>query len=652
MKKIGVFLCHCGINISATVDIEKAMEALKDYPGVAHIEDYKYMCSDPGQQLIKKKIKDLGLDGVVVCACSPTLHENTFRLTVKAAGMNEYKMEMANIREQCSWVHKDKTVATEKAIKIIKSVIEKARLDEALDPIEVDITRKAMVIGAGVAGIQTALNIANSGYEVILVEREPSIGGKMAQLSETFPTLDCSQCILTPKMVEVSNHPKIKLMTYSEVVDVSGFVGNFKVKVKRKATGLDWDVCNGCGLCTEKCPKKLPSEFDQGLGERKAIYRPFPQAVPNRVVIDFENCTYMQSGKCGICQKVCPVKAIDFDKEDKFVEEEVGAIICATGFETYSVKDIPEFGGGKLPDVVDGLTFERILSASGPTGGEVRRPSDGKVPKDIVFLECVCSRDPEHYLPYCSKVCCMYTVKHAMLYKHRVHDGQPYVFYMDMRTGGKGYEEFYQRAAEEDKVVFIRGKVSKLYQDDDKIVVCGVDTLSNETIEIRADMVVLATAIVPSKGIRELTKLLKIQIDQHGFLSEAHPKLRPVESLTAGVYLAGCAQSPRDIPDTVSQASGAASMVCTLFANEKLKHEPIIVGVNEDICSGCGICTVVCPYDARKTNLEKKLVEVNEVLCEGCGACAAACPSGAAQQNNYTDNQINAMIKAILGKGG
>ncbi|MCG2714893.1 MAG: CoB--CoM heterodisulfide reductase iron-sulfur subunit A family protein [Candidatus Marinimicrobia bacterium] len=648
MKRIGVFVCHCGINIAATVDIESVVKDLEDYPGVVLVHDYKYMCSDPGQNMIKEKIKSERLDGIVVAACSPTLHENTFRLACKTAGMNPYNCEIANIREQCSWVHKNKDEATLKAKLIIKSIVEKALLDEELEPVKVPVIRKALVLGGGIAGIQAALSIANSGHEVILVERQSSIGGRMAQLSETFPTLDCSQCILTPKMVDVAQHDKIRLMTYSELEDISGFVGNFKVKIRQKAKYVDWDKCTGCGLCIEKCPKKAPSEFDQGLEKRKAVFTPFPQAVPNKPVIDHENCTYFKTGKCQLCKIVCSFDAVDFDETETFIEEEVGAIVVATGYDFYPVLNMDEYGSGKLPDVIDGLSFERILSASGPTGGEVRRPSDGTVPKEIVFIKCVGSRDPENHFPYCSKICCMYTTKHAMLYKHRVHDGQPYIFYMDVRAGGKGYEEFYQRAQEEDNVIFLRGKVSKVYQDDDKVVVCGIDTIYGRNVEIRADMVVLAMAIRPSKGVVELAKLLKIAIDQNGFLTEAHPKLRPVESLTAGIYLAGCAQAPKDIPDTVAQASATASMVSNLFSQEYLLHEPLITGVNEDLCSGCGVCVTVCPYDARKLNKEEGIVEVNEVLCEGCGSCSAACPSGAAQQKNFTDTQLSNMIKAIL----
>jgi heterodisulfide reductase subunit A len=648
MKKIGVFVCHCGHNIAGTVDIDGVLAALKDYPGVAHVEDYRYMCSNPGQELVQSRIQEKGLDGVVVAACSPNLHENTFRIAVRMAGMNPYMVEMANIREQCSWVHPEKEIATNKAIRIIQSIVEKTRLNEQLTPLSMTVKRKALVIGGGIAGIQASLNIANSGYDVVLVEKQPSIGGRMAQLSETFPTLDCSQCILTPKMVEVIQNEKIDLLTYSEIVDVSGFVGNFNVHIERKAAAVNWAKCNGCGVCIEKCPAKVPSEFDQNLGMRKAIYRPFPQAVPNKVVIDKDHCRYFQKGKCRVCEKVCPTGAIDYEQESEIIEEEVGAIVLATGFELYSVTNVPEYGMGRIPDVIDGLTFERLLSASGPTGGEIRRPSDGKIPKRVVFVECVCSRDPEHYFSYCSTICCMYTAKHALLYKHRVPDGEACVFYMDIRAGGKDYEEFVQRTIEEENVLYLRGRVARMYSEDGRVTVCGTDTLTQQNMEIQADLVVLAMAMRPSAGTEELAKKINICTSETGFLTEAHPKLRPVESLTAGIYLSGCAQAPRDIPDTVAQASGASSMVCSLFGSEKLYHDPIIAGVDEELCSGCGICVAVCPYDARKHNSEKGVAEVNEILCEGCGACTAACPSGAAQQKNYTDSQIHEMINAIL----
>ena len=647
MKRTGVFICHCGINIAGTVDVKKVAKELSKHKGVVHSEEYVYMCSDPGQNLIIDAIKEKKLDSVIVACCSPTLHESTFRNTVKSAGLNPYQCEIANIREQCSWVHKDMDKATEKAIKVTKSAVERVRRNESLDPISIPVTRRAMVIGGGIAGIQSALDLANSGYEVILVERSPSIGGHMIQLSETFPTLDCSQCILTPKMVEVSKHPKIKLLTYSEVQEISGYVGNFKVKILKKPTYVDPDKCTLCDECTKVCPVVVPNEFDLGLTGRRAIYIPFPQAIPATYTLDIKNCPGLLPIACGKCADVCEPNAIDYDMKPEIVEEEVGAIIVASGYDQYDKELMAEYGYGKYPDVLDGLQFERLLSASGPTMGKILRPSDHKEPKEVVFIQCVGSRDPELHCAYCSKICCMYTAKHAMLYKHHVHDGQAYVFYIDIRSGGKGYEEFVQRAVEEDGVLYLRGKVSKIFEDKGKIKVWGVDTLAGKDIEIDADMVVLAMATRPSKGAEELAKKLKIALDKDGFLSEAHPKLRPVESVTSGMFLAGAAQAPKDIPEAVAQASGAAAKAIAILSQERLYHAPTVAKVNLNLCTGCGMCVHVCPYDA--LSLKDGKVEVNEVLCEGCGTCSATCLRAAIQVKNLTPSQVNEMIKVSLG---
>ncbi len=647
MKRTGVFVCHCGINIAGTVDVKRVAKELSKHSGVVHSEDYVYMCSDPGQNLIIDAIKEKKLDNVVIACCSPTLHETTFRNTSESAGLNKFQCEIANIREQCSWVHKDMDKATEKAIKITKSAVEKVRRNESLEPISIPVTRRALVIGGGIAGIQSALDLANTGFEVILVEREPSIGGHMIQLSETFPTLDCSQCILTPKMVEVSKHPNIKLMTYSEVQEISGYVGNFIVKILKKPTYVDADKCTLCDECTKVCPVVVSNEFDLGLTGRRAIYIPFPQAIPATYTLDISACPGLLPIACGKCADVCEPGAIDFDMKPKIVEEEVGAIIVASGFDLYEKELMGEYGYGKYPDVLDGLQFERLLSASGPTMGKVLRPSDRKEPKEVVFIQCVGSRDPELHCPYCSKICCMYTAKHAMLYKHHVHDGQAYIFYIDIRSGGKGYEEFVQRAVEEDGVLYLRGKVSKIFEEKGKIKVWGVDTLAGKDIEIDADMVVLAMAMRPSKEAEELAKKLKIALDKDGFLAEAHPKLRPVESVSSGMFLAGAAQAPKDIPEAVAQASGAASKAVAILSQERLSHAPTVAKVNVNLCSGCGMCVLVCPYDA--LSLKDGKVEVNEVLCEGCGSCSATCLRAAIQVKNLTPLQVNEMIKVSLG---
>ncbi len=647
MKRIGVFICHCGVNIKDTVDVELLTEQLENYPGVVHIENYMFMCSDPGQNQIKAAIEENKLDGVVIAACSPTLHESTFQNVIEEMGINKYQLEIANIREQCSWVHNDKEEATRKANLIIKTALEKLRLNESLSPVSSPMTKRVMVIGGGIAGIQAALDIADGGYEVLLVEKKPSIGGHMIQLSETFPTLDCSQCILTPKMVQLAKHKNIKLYVNSEVEKVEGFVGNFTAKINRKPQYVNPDICTMCGDCIDNCPVVVPSEYDEGLSWRKAIYVPFPQAIPATFTIDTENCLGFDPIACGECRKACKPEAINYDKKPETFEEKIGAIILATGYDLYPVEKMAEYGYGKFPDVLNGLQFERILSATGPTGGKMLRPSDGKIPKEIVFIQCSGSRDPERHNSYCSKICCMYSLKHAKLYKHKVHDGQPYIFYIDIRSGGKRYEEFIQQAVSEDGVIYIRGKVAKIYKEDDKMIVHGMDTLTGKKIEIKADLVVLAQSMIPSEGVNKLIQNLKLSTDEHGFLNEAHPKLRPLESIQSGFYLTGAAQGPKDIPDSVAQASGAAAKVLALMSQQEIYHEPIIAWVDEEKCSGCGICISTCPYGARALNFDG-IAEVNEVLCEGCGACISACPSSASQQRNLTDDQINNMIDIIL----
>ncbi len=657
MRRIGVFVCSCGLNIAGRVDVQKVTDAAAGIPGVVHSENYKYMCSEPGQNLIADAIRQKRLDGLVVAACSPAMHELTFRSAAKLAGLNPYMVQMANIREHCSWVHRDEEQATAKATDIVRAAVEKVRRDQPLEPTRIPLTKKALVIGGGIAGMQSALDIADAGYDVVLVEKDATIGGRMAQLSETFPTLDCASCILTPKMAEVARHPRIQLAMCSRVTQVAGYVGNFTVQITQAPTYVDWEKCIGCMDCQERCPSRLPSEFDRGLGKRKAIGVDFPQAVPNRPVIKADHCLYLQKGRCGICEKICPVEAVDFQQQEKVWEEEVGAIIVATGFDVLGAEAFAEYGYGQYPDVIDSLAYERLNSSSGPTEGVIRRPSDGEIPKEVVFIQCAGSRDPDKGKAYCSKICCMYTAKHATLYRHKVPDGQAYIFYMDIRAGGKGYEEFVQRAVEQDGALYLRGRVSRVYEEDGKIVVKGVDTLAGENIEIAADLVVLASAVTPRTGARELAQVLKVPADQDGFYNEAHPKLRPVETVTAGVYLAGAVAGPRDIPEAVANASGAAAKVAVLFSNDELENEPLIAAVDESKCSGCLWCVPVCPFDAIE---EKELIErvgskevtrpvatVNAGLCQGCGACSVACRDGAMNLKGFTNEQILAEVEAL-----
>lgn len=655
MARIGVFVCWCGSNIAETVDVKRAAEMIAKIPGVVYSIDYKYMCSDPGQDMVKNAIKEHKLTGVVVASCSPRMHEKTFRKAAAEAGLNPYMLEMANIREHCSWVHDNKEEGTQKAIDLIRMMVEKVKRNKPLQNIKIPVTKKALVIGGGVTGIQAALDIAAGGVPVILLEREPSIGGHMSMLDETFPTLDCSQCILTPKMVEVAQNPLVTIMTYAELEKLDGFIGNFKATIKKKARHVVVEECTGCGTCWTKCPTKVTSEFEQGLGIRKAIYIPFPQAIPSRPVIDENNCLKFTKDKCGICAKICPKQCIHYDDKEEFVEIDVGSVVVATGYDLMPTSAFGEYGYGKYPDVVTSLQFERMVCASGPTLGDLQRPSDKKKPKTVVFIQCVGSRDPEHHKAYCSKICCMYTAKQTMLYRHKVHDGNAYVFYIDIRSNGKNYEEFLRRAQEEDRAQYIRGRVSMVYQDGPDLVVEGADTLTNSQVRIRADLVVLATAMVSPKGVKELAQKLGIGYDQHGFLTEAHPKLRPVESATAGIFLAGCAISPRDIPDSVSEASGAAAKVLGLLSKSELEKEGVVASVRECSCTGCQNCIRVCPFTAialkdirdKAGNLIRQVANVNPGLCTGCGTCTPTCPSRSIDLQGFTDEEIFAEINAM-----
>jgi len=645
-KRIGVFVCHCGLNIASAVDVEKVVEEIKKYPGVVHAENYIYMCSDPGQDKIRKAIEEEKLDAVVNCNCSPSLHENTFRGVASSQGINPYHCEIANIREWCSWPHANSPEeANQKALRIIQTTIERLRRNEALTPMVVPLTKKVLVIGGGIAGMQAALDIAHSGYQVYLLEKEPSLGGHAVQLSAMVLTLDSATCTIGPMMSEVVNHPLIELLNYSEVEEVEGYVGSFKVKVRRKATSVDPKLCDACGLCHEKCPQAVSSEFNCSLNTRKAIYLSYPDAVPNQYVIDRSTCLHFNGEDCHLCKEVCPRGAIDYDREDVVEEIGVGAIVVATGYNLYPKEVIEEYENDE--DVLDGLQFERLLSPGGPTAGIVKRPSDGKVPQEVVFIQCVGSRDPENHKPYCSRICCMYTAKQAILYKKAVPEGQVYIFYIDIRATGKGCEEFIKDGVDEEGLLYLRGRVSKVFRDGEKIAVWGVDTLSNKRIEISADMVVLSMAVVGHEGNRELGKKLNIITDTNSFVAEAHPKLGPVETLTAGIYLCGCAQAPKDIPDSIAQASGAASKILSLFSRKELLHEPQISCVDQEVCSGCGYCESICAYRAVEVDPKKRVAVVNEAVCEACGACAATCPSGAIQLKNCNRRQMMDMIDQI-----
>lgn len=648
--KIGVYVCHCGLNIADIVDVEEVSKYATTLPAVVVSRNYKFMCSDPGQNMIKEDIKELGLNRVVVASCSPLMHEPTFRRAIQEAGVNPYLFEMANIREHCSWITEDHKEATEKAKALVSAAVRRVYYHQPLEIREVPVNPNTLIIGGGIAGIQAALEIADSEHKVYLVERDPSIGGHMIQFDKTFPTLDCSACILTPKMTSVGMHPYIELMAYSEVEEISGFVGSFKARIRKKARYVDEDKCNGCGVCVTKCPWKADSEFDLGLSERKAIYTPFAQAVPNIPVIDTEHCAYFLKGKCRACEKFCELGAIDFEQVDQIVEIEVGNIIVTTGYDPFDPTPITQYGYGKLDNVYTGLEFERICNAVGPTSGKIVL-KDGSEPKSVAILHCVGSRD-ENYHEYCSRVCCMYALKYSHLIKERT-DAEVYQMYIDMRCFGKGYEEFYKRLSEEG-VNFIRGKAAEVtdraINEDEKgkLIVCGEDTLLCKTIRVPVDMVILATALEPRSDAAEVAKLLTITQSADGFFLERHPKLDPVATMTDGVYIAGCCQSPKDIPDTVAQASAAATRVLALISKGRVELEAATAVIDEEKCSGCRICNLLCPYSAISFIEDEKVSRINEALCKGCGTCVAACPSAAITHRQFTMEEITAEIEGVL----
>lgn len=653
--RIGVYVCHCGSNIAGVVNVYEvakwAQEQLSDQ-GVVVAKEYKFMCSSLGQKLIEDDIQNEKLDRVVVAACSPHLHEKTFRGAASRAGLNPYLVEMASVREQVSWVTSGNQLATEKAKAMISGAVARVREHEPLDPIQVPINPSTLVVGGGIAGIQAALEIANSGFHVYLVEREPSIGGHMAQFDKTFPTLDCAACILTPRMSEVGMHPNIEMLTWSEVENVEGYLGNYTVTVRKKARYVDVSLCTSCGICEQKCPKKvIDDKFNVGIGYRKAIYTPFEQAVPKFPVLDRENCTYFEKGTCKACEKFCGPGAIKFDDQDEVVNLNVGNVILATGYDMFDARRIPRYGYGHLTNVFTSLEFERMCNAAGPTNGAIVM-RDGKTPpKSVGIIHCVGSRDHK-YNTYCSSICCMQSLKFAHLVKERT-GADVYNFYIDMRTAAKDYDEFYQKVLEEGTNL-IRGKVAEVTDGglfdglDGKLIIQVEDTLIGKQRRIPVDMVILAIALEPRHDASYVAHQFGISTNVHGWFTEKHPKLDPVATMTDGIFIAGCASGPKDIPASVAQGSAAAARVISYIQQRELALEPVRASINAEQCSGCRICNGLCPFNAISFDAEKMVSEVQQALCQGCGTCVAACPAGAITGTGFTNQQVLAQIEGLM----
>ncbi len=649
--RIGVYVCHCGSNIAGKVDVKAVADFAGTLEDVIVSRDYLFMCSEPGQDIIRQDIQEHKLNRIIVAACSPLMHEKTFRKTCALTGLNHYLLQVANIREHCSWVTIDNAAATEKAKILVSGAVGKCRFLKPLPEREVPVVQSVLVVGGGIAGIQASLQCAEAGYKVFLVEREQSIGGHMAMLDKTFPTLDCSACILTPKMVSVGQHPNITLFTYSEVEAVNGYAGNMKIRIRRKASYVDHTRCNGCGLCQEKCPAKAPNEFEQKKTLRKAIYTLFPQAVPNKPVIDRDICIYFQkNGKCGACKKLCKREAIDFEQKEIMEEIEVGAIVLATGHTIFDARKMPQYGYGKHPDVYTALEFERMVNTSGFNHGKIQT-REGKTPQSVGIIHCVGSRD-QRYHPYCSQICCMYSLKFAHLIREHTC-AEVYNFYIDMRCVGKDYEEFFDRLQKEG-ARFVRGKVAAITREaldpseQNKLIIQVEDTLAGVIRRIPVDMVILANAIEPQSDAEEVARLFGIPRNQYKFFIEQHPKLNPFGTSNSCIFIAGTSAGPKDIPHTVSQASAAASGAIALLRHEKVLVEAISAHINEELCARCQTCVGVCPYNAITFDRNHNRVTTDETLCRGCGTCASACPSGAIEADNYTDAQILHEIEGLL----
>ncbi len=654
IPRIGFYICHCGTNIAGVIDVKNVREYAAGLPGVAVSRDYKYMCSDPGQQLIAEDIKAHKLERIVVAACSPMLHEATFRNACVKGGLNPFFFQMVNVREHASWVHEDKKKATDKVKDLVRAAVYRVRFHKALEKSKSPIHPDVLIVGGGIAGIHSALTLANAGKKVYLVEKDPTIGGHMAKFDKTFPTLDCAACILTPKMSSVKGHPNITLWTYSEVQKVDGYVGSYKVTVKRKPRYIKEELCVGCMECVEKCvykEGKFRDEFNEGLGKRKPVYIPFPQATPKVVVIDPETCLQLKTGKCKqSCASACDRKAVDFTQKEELKEIQVGTIIIATGFQAYDAAKNPYYGYGRYPNVYTSLEVERLINASGPTQGEVVL-RDGKKPKAVGIIHCVGSRD-ENSNKWCSRVCCMYSLKLAHLVKEH-SSAEVYNFYIDMRTPGKSYEEFYDKLLQ-DGVHFVRGRVAEVTDwvmvpdEEGRLVIRVEDTLSGFVRRIPVDMVVLSVGLEPHADVREMKRIFNIGCSVEGFFQERHPKLAPVNTFTDGVFIAGCCQGPKDIPDTVAQAGAAAAEALVLIDTGYVELEPNTSYILEEECSGCKSCISLCPYTAITFDETKKKAVINEVLCKGCGVCAAACPSGSIRQKLFEDEQIFGEIEGVL----
>ena len=655
-RKVGVFLCHCGGNISDVVDVRAVREFAERQEEVVLATDTRFMCSNEGVCRLQDEIRKRSLDGVVVACCTPKMYEDLFRGKAAEAGMNPYLLEIANVREQCAYPHRhEPEKATEKAKGLVLAQVEKVRKLRPLETKTAAVAPGVAVIGAGITGIHASLLLAELGHKVTLIEKSPTIGGNMARLVKTFPTDDCAMCTLSPKMNEAYNHENIELLTYAEVTSAKRTPGRFTLTVTEKPRFVT-DACVGCNKCTEKCPvstakapTQVPSEWEMGLAKRKAVYLPFPSALPQLWTIDADHCFYFQrGGKCRICAMVCPAKAIDFTMAAKERQVEVGAVIVATGFQEYDPAPLKHLGFGRHPNVVTQMQVARMLDSMGPTHGAVARRSDGKPATSVVMVQCVGSRgtpgDPLTH-EYCSRVCCMVAVKHASLIRKAQPDTEVYILYNDLRAYGKGFEEYYTRSMTLG-VKFVRGLPGSVRREGERLLVDVEDMLTGRRLEIPADLVVLSAAMEPPP-VDGLLAALHLDKSPDGFVKEYHAKINPTETAIKGVYVAGCAQGPKDITDSISQAGAAAMSAAVFLGKGEMTLNPIVAEVDPALCRACDRCAEVCEFEGVRVDPERLLAVVDETACEGCGKCAVVCPTGAITVRQFRKEQVLASLDAM-----
>jgi heterodisulfide reductase subunit A len=637
-KRIGVWVCECGGNISDVVDTINIVDVLKDK--VAFAQDERYLCSKPSVDSVKEIMEEKNIDNVILACCTPSMHRMTFLTSLKEKSLNPSHLEIVNIREQCSWVHKDDSDgATKKSLDLIRGAIARTKESVTLETKTMKTVSKALVIGGGVAGITTSLRLSEYGMKVHLIEKRPSIGGHMIQYPKVFPTLDCSQCILTPKMAQVSQSNDITLSSYSEITDITGVPGDFNVKVRVKPRGVELENCIGCGECSMVCPIEVKdSDYNQGFSTRKAIYIPFPQAVPSVYTIDFDACI-----KCGACTRVCPRGCIDLEDQGKNINLNVGAIVVATGFELYNLGELPQYGYKITPNVVSSLEMERILDVNGPTGGQLIVPSTGMDVKSVAYVLCAGSRDSEVGRPYCSSVCCLYSLKQAQLLLDRGVD--VFIHYIDIRATGRRYEEFY-KSTQEKGALFIKGKVIEIVPEGESAMVRGEDMMLNRIFENPVDLVVLAPPIVTTPETIKLIEMLRIPVDEDQFVLERHPKLDPMSTKRDGVFAAGVIIGPKDIQSTTAEAEAAAMKVVNFLRGERVIEPNKVFLADPDACNGCGDCVAICSENAISIKCDKAIIK--EIICSGCGACIPECKHNALDQQGISEKQLLANIKGML----